>query len=113
MISGKVVGTSIDDNGNIKVETEYTLTDGSKQMGRTRFNFLNFSQENILKDIKAHCETLMMKTYGLKAHQTLVEAGLPVAEYQCTSMEVIVKPEVKDAQGNVVTPAETITIDDK
>ena len=42
MISGKVLSSEIDDNGNIKVKTEYTLTDGSKKIGHTRYNFMNF-----------------------------------------------------------------------
>lgn len=113
MITGKVIGTEIDQNGNIKVATEYTLTDGSKKIGHTRYNFLNFTPENVQKDVKAHCETLMRKIYGLKRHQELVQAGLPVIEHNCESVEIVIKPEVKDEEGNIIQEKKTLIIDDK
>ena len=113
MITGKVLGSTIDDNGNIKVKTEYTLTDGSKTIGHTRYNFFNFSKERILTDVKIHCETLMTKAYGLKRHQELVATKVDDITHQCTQVEITVKPAVLDAQGNITTPAETLIIDDK
>ncbi len=113
MISGKVLSTVIDENGNIKVQAEYTLTDGSKKIGHTRYNFVNFSAEAIQKDVKTHCETLMKRVYALKAHQEMILIDMTNIKYDCTSVEMIIKPAVTDVEGNITTPAETLTIDDK
>jgi len=113
MISGKVKKLEIDDNGNLKVETEYTLTDGSKTIGNTRYSCMNFSKEKIAEDVKAHCETLIKKIWNLKQNQGLVTTKVDDISYQCSSVEVITKPAVLDANGNVVTPAEKLIIDDK
>lgn len=86
MISGKVLSTSIDDNGNIKVKTEYTLTDGTKTTGHTRYNCFNFSQERVLADIQAHCETLMRRVYALKKNPELVTQDLTGIFYNCSSL---------------------------
>ena len=112
MISGKVLKSEIDENGNIKVETEYTLTDGSKKIGNTRYNFKNFSKEKVLEDVKTHCETLMTRVYSLKAHQELVKVKVSDIKYDCVSAVVIIEPEKKDKDGNIIAK-QTITIDDK
>lgn len=114
MISGKVIGKEIDENGNIRVATEYTLTDGSKKVGHTRYDFRNFTEANVTKCVKTHCETIMKRTWGLKRHQELLsEIDLSNVEHECLSTEIVVKPAVQDIDGNITTPAETITIDDK
>lgn len=113
MISGSVVNKEIDINGNIRVTTEYTLTDGSKILGTTRYNFLTFSAAQMLQDIKDHCETLMRKIYNLKENQRLVLEDVGVIQYVCESAEIITKPAVHDKDGTIITPAETLTIDDK
>lgn len=112
MISGNVKKIEIDENGNLKVETEYTLTDGSKKLGHTRYSALNFSKDKVLEDVKAHTETLMQKTYNLKQNQTLVNTKVDDISYQCTELEITVKPAELDKDGNVVTPAEKIIIND-
>ena len=101
MISGQVIGCEIDQNGNLKVATEYTLTDGSKQIGYTRYNCFNFTVENIQEDIKAQCENLMQKIYNLKQNQTLVNTNLSAVKYDCVNAQI------------QISPTETITIDDK
>jgi hypothetical protein len=113
MISGQVIKKEIDSNGNIKVETEYTLTDGSKQIGHTRYDCFNYSEAQVLADIRSQCENLIRKTYNLKQCQTIVAEPLPSISYQCSEVEVVTKPAIMDAQGLVLTPAETMTIDDK
>ena len=112
MISGNVKGIAIDDNGNLKVETEYTLTDGSKTIGHTRYSAQNFSKDKILEDVKSQCENLMRKTWNLKQNQELVKTIVNDVAYTCESVELVTKPAVTDIQGNVITPAEKITIDD-
>ena len=113
MITGKVLNAQIDQHGNVKVATEYTLTDGTKIIGHTRYNFINYTREKVLEDVKTHCETLMKKVYGLKKHQELInEVNLSNAEYSCSSMELVIKPEKKDPQGNIIQVKETITIND-
>lgn len=89
MIKGKVIGSTIDDNGNIKVEAEYTLTDGSKVTGKTRYNCFSFSKEKVLVDIKEHCETLMKRVYSLKMNPALANQDLTDIKYDC--LEVTVK----------------------
>lgn len=113
MISGKVLGCKLDQNSNILVSTEYTLTDGSKTIGHTRYNFLNFSKEKVLKDVKIHCETLLRRVYSLKAHQALVRIDLSDIKHQCLNLRIVVKAAVRDEQGNITTPAVTKVIDDK
>lgn len=88
MISGKVLGVSIDDNGNIKVKTEYTLTDGTKVTGHTRYNCFNFSLERILNDIKTHCETLMRRVYALKKNPELASQNLTTIKHDCSQLTV-------------------------
>lgn len=88
MISGKVLSSSIDDNGNIKVKAEYTLTDGTKIIGHTRYNCFNFSQERVLANIRAHCETLMRKVYALKKNQELSVQDLTGISYDCSELTV-------------------------
>ena len=114
MISGQVKKVDIDQNGNIRVETEYTLTDGTKTIGHTRYNFLNYSRENIEKDIKSQCENSLRKTYALKAHQDLIKADITDIGYQCSEVEIMTKPPVYSEDGKtIITPAETLMIDDK
>ena len=113
MITGKVLGTSIDANGNIKVQTEYTLTDGSKTIGHTRYSCMNFSRDAILNDVKSQCENLMRKIYNLKQNQILKDTKVDDINYECSSVESITKPEIKDVEGNITQAKESITIDDK
>lgn len=112
MILAQVLSQEIDENGNIKVATEYTLTDGSKKVGHTRYDCFGFSKAKISEDIKAHCETLMRKTYNLKQNLELIKTTVNDLAYTCTSMEVTIKPAVLDKDGIEITPAEKITIDD-
>jgi hypothetical protein len=112
MISAKVLNASIDDNGNLKVATEYTLTDGSKQTGHTRYSAQNFSKDKILEDVKSQCENLMRKTWNLKQNQELVKTLVNDIAYSCESVELVTKPAVTDMRGVELTPAEKITIDD-
>ena len=113
MISGQATAIAIDDNGNIKVTTEYTLTDGSKTIGHTRYDCFNFSLVKIEEDIKSQCENLMRKIYNLKQNQELVTTDVTPVSYTCNSVEVITKPPVYAPDGiTIITPAEKITIDD-
>ena len=113
MISGQVQSCTLDDNGNIKVQTEYTLTDGSKVVGHTRYDCRNFSKAKILEDVKTQCENLMKKTYSLKQNQILKDTVVSDISYSCSSVELVVKPEIKDINGNVTQAQESITIDDR
>ena len=114
MISARVLSSALDENGNIKVATEYTLTDNSKVTGHTRYNALNYSREAIQKDIDAHCATLMTKVWMLKRHQELMATTIVNdLTKELTSMELTVKPAVYDKNNVLVMPAEKITIDDK
>ena len=114
MISGKVLSKEVDAHGNIKVYTEYTLTDNSKVQGAVRYNCFNYNEAKVLEDVKAHCETLMKKTYALKQNQTLVATPFTgEIKHDCSSMQVMTKPPVYDTDGvTIITPAEYITIDD-
>lgn len=113
MISGSVKGIAIDDNGNLKVETEYTLTDGSKTTGHTRYSALNFSKDKILEDVKSQCENIMRKTWNLKQNQELVKTIVNDVAYICSSVELVTAPAVVDIKtGLEITPATKITIDD-
>ena len=113
MITGQVKGIAMDDHGNLKVETEYTLTDGEKTTGYTRYNCLNFSKAKVLQDVKAQCENLMMKIYNLKQNQELARAVVTDVAYECSSFEFVIKPEIKDGLGNIVQAKESIIVDDK
>lgn len=114
MISGKMIDKQIDENGNIKVTTEYTLTDGSKVQGATRYNCFNYSKAKILEDIKTHCETLMRKTYNLKQNQTIIATPFTdEIKYDCLSIEIVIKPAEYNEDGSIKTPTEKITIDDR
>ena len=114
MISAEVKKAELDENGNIKVETEYTLTDGSKKIGHTRYNALNFSKAAIQKDIDTHCETLMTRVYMLKRNQELVNTTVVNdLSKSISSCEIVTKPAVYDKDNVLVTPAEKLTIDDK
>jgi hypothetical protein len=111
MISAKVLGSEIDDNGNIKVKTEYTLTDGSKTIGHTRYNALNFSKEKILEDIKSQCENIMRKTWNLKQNQKLVDTVVNDITYTCEKVELITSTIV-DKNKPEIESIKKITIDD-
>jgi hypothetical protein len=113
MISAQVLSSEIDENGNIKVKTEYILTDGSKTIGHTRYSTFNFSKDLILQDIKSQCENLIRKVYCLKQNQELVKTDLTDISYSCSEVEIVTKPEILDKDMKVVVPAEKITIDDK
>ena len=54
-----------------------------------------------MHDVKTHCETLMRKAYGLKAHLEIVKENVADIQYECASVEVEKMDGVK------------ITIDDK
>lgn len=112
MIKGQTKRCYLDKNGNITVETEYTLTDGSKVTGHTRYSCQNFSKEAIAKDVKQHCETLMRKTWNLKQNQVLRETKVDDIAYECSSCEIVSKPAVYDKDGKVTTAEEKITIND-
>lgn len=112
MITGKVVKKEVDENGNIKISTEYTLTDGTKRIGVTRYNFRGFNAGIVKDDIKHHCETLMKKVHGLKKHpQLLNDIDLSGATYECNELEVIL-PEIKNRDGILVQAESTIVIND-
>ena len=115
MIKGKVLGTDIDINGNIQVQVEYTLTDGTKIVKPTKYNFINFSRDAIAADIKKHCEVLMRKVYTLKRHTEIInEIAIADIEHECTSVEIVLKSEVKDPEtGEIITPKETVIATDK
>ena len=113
MISGRVVGKEIGQNGNIKVITEYTLTDGSKKAGSARYNFKRFSAEIVEADIIKQCKYLMIKAYGLKRHQELLATDLSTINHEMTSVEIIITPAVYDENDVEITPAVTLIIDDK
>lgn len=112
MISGKVIGKSIDENGNIKVESEYTLTDGSKTTGVTRYHYSMFTPEKVLEDIQAQCRNHMLKVYNLKQCQELIDEDLSQVKVDLESFEYITVHEVKDKDGVVIVPKESIIIDD-
>jgi hypothetical protein len=113
MISGQVIGKELDQNGNIKVIIEFTLTDGSKITKNLRYNFINFTEAKILEHVQRHCEQLMVKAYSLKRHTELVgTTDLSGVHYDCTSAEVITKPAEYDAAGDLISPEEKMTVDD-
>lgn len=114
MISGKVLKSEIDENGNIRVVTEYTLTDGSKKIGNTRYNYVNFSREAVQKDVDTHCETIMKRVWGLKKHQELIgQVKVDDLSKDLSSCDIVTKHAVLDKDGKIVTPEVKITIDDK
>jgi hypothetical protein len=113
MISGVAKRIEIDANGNLRVETEYTLTDGSKTIGHTRYSALNFSLDMIEKDIKSQCENLMRKIWNLKQNQELVKTDVTGVSYECSSVKIVTKPEMKDKDGIIIQAEESITVDDK
>jgi hypothetical protein len=113
MISGQAKSITIDENGNLKVATEYTLTDGSKQTGHTRYNCFNFSKDMLLKDIQSQCENLMRKTYNLKQNVELAKVDVSDVSFECSSVEFVTKPEIKDEKGVITQAKESIIIDDK
>ena len=112
MIRGEAKSIEIDDNGNLKVATEYTLTDGSKQIGHTRYNCFNFSKDMLLRDIQSQCENLMRKTYNLKQNVELSKVDVSDVAFECSEVEVVTKPEIR-IDGVVTQAKESITIDDK
>jgi len=113
MITGQAKRIGLDKNGNIIVESEYTLTDGSKKTANIRYNALNFSRESVEKDIQDRCVDLLKKTWLLKQHQELILTKIDDISYQCDSAIIIVKPEVRDKNGVIIQQKETLTIDDK
>lgn len=114
MISGQAKSIVIDENGNLKVTTEYTLTDGSKTIGHTRYSALNFSLDLLQKDIKSQCENLMRKVWNLKQNQELVKTDVTGISYICEGTNITTKQPVYDTDGKtILIPAETITVDDK
>ena len=112
MISGQVRNIEVDVNGNLKVETEYTLTDGAKKIGHTRYSCIGFSREKVEADVKKHCETLMKKVYNLKQNLVLANTKVDDISHECTSVELIIKPELKDAEGIITQVEEKIIVDD-
>jgi hypothetical protein len=114
MISGRAISCELDENGNIKVGAEYTLTDGTKVTGFTRYDCIGFSKELLAADIKAHCETLMRKIYNLKQNQALVNTDVTDVTYSCETMETVVVPQKKDyITGEVTQEQISITISDR
>ncbi|MFA5133085.1 MAG: hypothetical protein WC444_07200 [Candidatus Paceibacterota bacterium] len=114
MIKGQVIAHMIDENGNIKVQTEYTLSDGSRVTGYTHYDAIHFTKEKVIADIKQHCEKLMRKTYMLKRNQEeLGKVDLSDVVYNCESAEILLKPELKDTAGNITQQKEVIIADDK
>ena len=66
MISGNVKKLEIDANGNLRAETEYTLTDGSKVTGHTRYSALNFSTDKVLAEKDGVIEELKKRVNTLE-----------------------------------------------
>lgn len=113
MIKAKVKNSEVDENGNLKVTTEYTLTDGEKVDGFVIYPALDFSRERVLNDIKWQCENLVRKTHNLKLAQELAEEDLTDIGYECETVEYIKTPEEYDADGVKTKEAEVITISDR
>jgi len=120
MISGRAVSKEIDPRtGAIKVNLEFTLTDGTKVTGKSiKMNYnTQFSREKIEVAIKEHCETLMKKAYNIKKNTEIVESTDPLTKVNdikidITECDLVVTPAVTDKDGNVITPAEVIKIND-
>jgi hypothetical protein len=114
MITGQAKSIELDQNGNILVTTEYTLTDGTKKIGGSRYDAIGFSLEKATKDIQQHCETLMRATYNLKQNQqTVVDIDIAGCNAVCESLEIVAVPEIKDKDGIVIQEMVKITIDDR
>lgn len=105
MITGQAKSTSIDVNGNLAVNVEFTLTDGSKVNELLKYSCLHFDKAILLKDIKTRCEGYMYKIYNKNQNVELAKTNVTDVIYECTSVERVISG--KDE------PIVTITIDDK
>ena len=68
MISAEIQAVNIDENGNVKVRTNYIRNSTVIQQGHTRYSFgalatIEEIQNLILKDIKIHCENLIKRMF--------------------------------------------------
>ena len=113
MISGRITGKEIDQNGKIMVHAEYTLTDGTKKTGSAVYNPLYFSAAKVQADVQQHCEILMRKVYQLKQSQVKINEDVSGVQYDCTSAEIVIEEAEYDKDGNETKPEVKITVDDK
>ena len=104
MIIGQAKESKIDVNGNLVVDVEYTLTDGSKYTEGLVYSCFSFTKALLLKDIKSKCECLMYKIYNSKQNTILATTDISDVSYQCTSVDWIVSKRGE--------PLVTIKIDD-
>ena len=82
MIKGKIRHdlTEIDENGNIKVSTEYINSDGAVlQLGATRYSFsvdgdIASIIEKATKDVQEHVKATMVRTYAKKRNAEELQA---------------------------------------
>ena len=112
MISGKVIGQETEKVGTIKITAEYTLADNSKVNQIIRYMTQNFSAYAVQRAIQAKCEELMRREYCKNQNEELIKTDLSKVMYECSSVDFIIKPEIKDMNGNIVQAREVITVSD-
>jgi len=120
MISAKVKLATLDQKtNNILVATEYTLTDGSKVTGHTRYSYHNYSREKVLADIQQHCETLVANIYRVSQLERInkprrnldliTETKIDDLTASSNSVELECD-EIKDVRGEVLQTAKRIKV---
>jgi hypothetical protein len=113
-VTAEVIGYDLDDNGNIRVKTQYKI-DGvevqsnyPKQDGKayyvTRFNAMNFLdmteieiKDRIMTDAKAYCNAKIMDSFNKEANKNIVNTKLKdLVGSKVTVIEIEVKVNSKD-----------------
>jgi len=112
-ITGRVCCKTLDGRGNVSVKTEYTLPDGFKSIGYTRYDFRSFSRAQVLLDVKKHCETLLLRAATLQRNSALLPVKIEDISVTCTSAQLLIKQPIYDTTGRISTPAvfETVTLE--
>jgi hypothetical protein len=108
MITAEIASKDIDTNGNIRVISSYVFSDGKRVSIPLTYNYQNFSREQVLADIKSQSENLMRKTYNSE----LMKQDISDLSYSCDSVELVLKPELKDISGTIIQQREAIVIDE-
>jgi hypothetical protein len=109
MIRGQVKSTEIDENGNIKVITEYTNDTGDViQQGVTRYSFsvdndIASIRAKIETDVEQHCDALMKRAYARKRNAD---------EIQNLATEIAKIPVKEVAETTLVQAGKILTVDE-
>jgi hypothetical protein len=116
MITAKILSVATDENGNVKVSTEYSLDGKVVQVGNTRYSASqSLDKDDIIAridaDIQQHCENLISRKFVATKNVGLVTdlSSIVNKTYQAETAKLTVgDSELTVDEGKVISTKEVV-----